>query len=288
MGHLGAATPRPRRGKPRTMRHEGRRGPAAGLPVRARPGHPAVAQARRVGGRGLQRAWGRPPGCARRGVGGPRVGGEADRGYAYSREPPTAEVRGITLLRGWVNRGASGLGFPRFHLKRLAPQRPHRPLTVGAHRAALAAPEAPRLPAVTQGHDLDGEGVLASPRLRSIPHPRSIFGPHRVPTQGRIASPSAVAGRRRGMSSGDGVAAYSSNVEHIGASPECGISYRVVLSSFRLSGLIGVRTNFEALPFHATGCRFAAGAPCFRCSVRSDRKKDRDPKAPARCWLTHP
>ena len=119
------------------------------------------------------------------------------------------------------------LGFPRFHAKRLAPQRPHRPLAVGAHRAALAAPEAPRPPSVPQGHDLDGEGVIASPRprstprLRSIPHLRSIFGPHRVPPFGRVASSRrTVAGRRRGLSPGDGVGAYRSNVEHMGASPE--------------------------------------------------------------------
>src|SRR4028119_1182639 len=102
---------------------------------------------------------------------------------------------------------------------RPAPRRAPPPLRGGAHRAALAAPEAPRPPSVTQGHDLDGEGVLASPRLRSIPYLRSIFGPHGVPPQGRVASLRAVAGRRRGLSPGDGVAAYRSNVEHTGASP---------------------------------------------------------------------
>jgi hypothetical protein len=91
------------------------------------------------------------------------------------------EVPRTILPRTRANREARGLGFPRFHVKRRAPQRPHRPLAVGAHRAALAASQAPRLPAVSQGHDLDGKGVLASPRLRSIPHLRSISGPHRVP-----------------------------------------------------------------------------------------------------------
>jgi hypothetical protein len=132
-----------------------------------------------------------------------------------------SELPRISLPRTRVNRGASGLGFPRFHVKRLAPQRPHRPLAVGAHGAALAASEAPRPPAVPQGHDLDGEGVIASPRPRSIPHLRSIYGPHRVPPFGRVASSRrTVAGRRRGLSPGDGVGAYRSNVEHMGASPE--------------------------------------------------------------------
>ncbi|CAA9469284.1 MAG: hypothetical protein AVDCRST_MAG12-635, partial [uncultured Rubrobacteraceae bacterium] len=73
LGHIAAAPLHRRRRGPGPRSREMGRGPAARLPDEGGRGPAGSAKARRLGGRGVQRAGGRPPGGDRRGLGGPRV-----------------------------------------------------------------------------------------------------------------------------------------------------------------------------------------------------------------------